>query len=577
MRLDALPPPSRIRAWVPAIFVSLLISLTIVSPCFWRGNASGHDFQYHAESWLDAAGQWKEGIVFPRWTEWADYGFGEPRFIFYPPISWMLGAALGSILPWNSVPIIFIVLAQTLAGLSAFALARRVLPQRAALFCAACFAANPYALLIVYMRSDFAELLANALLPLLFIAALQICELLGSRQPLCEAALRRATAGFAAAFALIWLSNAPAGVIASYSTAILFGFAAVKRGVWRPLLRGAAGLALGFCLAGFYLVPAAYEQRWVNIGQALSAGLLPSENFLYTAINDPEHTLFNWIASSTAVLVIALTGIAAVVALRREEEGGGALSSKLWQALLLLAGLATLLMLRFTSLFWEHLPKLRFVQFPWRWMSLLAVPFAIFLGAAMAGKRWGWVWVVVTFGVIALTAVGLVQRGWWDAEDISGLRQAIATGGGFDGTDEYDPAGDDHTNIPTKSPEVMVMDTDSMQGPLAKPKIQVDRWSPEDKEVSVVSHERFFLGLRLLNYPAWRVEVNGAAVTPRSGEDYNQMIVPLPAGESHVRVRFSRTGDRTLGELLSVGGGLVWLWLFVRSRGGNQQVSLSGK
>ena len=394
---------ARIRRWIPAFLISFLISLAIVSPFFWLGNATGHDFQYHAASWLDAAGQWKEGIVYPRWTECANYGFGEPRFIFYPPNSWMLGAALGSVLPWNRVPVVFIVLVQTFAGLGAFALARRVLPQKAALFCAACYSANPYALLIVYIRSDFAELLANAFFPLLFIAAFQICELLGSRQELCGEALRRAAAGFAVVFALIWLSNAPAGVIASYSSAILVGFVALQRKARRPLLYGAAGLALGFCLCGFYLLPAAYEQRWVNIGQALSAGLLPSENFLYTAINDPEHTIFNWIASTIAVLLIVLTGIAALAARQREEEGDGALSKKLWHGLVLLAGLATLLMLRFTSIFWEHLPKLRFVQFPWRWMSLLSVVFAILLGSMMARPRWGWIWAAATFALIGST------------------------------------------------------------------------------------------------------------------------------------------------------------------------------
>src|SRR5579872_1139626 len=555
------PGQTRIRGWLPALFVSLFISLAIVSPFFWLGNATGHDFQYHAASWLDAAGQWKEGILYPRWTEWANYGFGEPRFIFYPPISWMLGAALGSVVPWNRVPIVFIVFVQTFAGLSAFALARRVLPQRAALFCAACYAANPYALLIVYMRSDFAELLANAFFPLLFIAAFQICELLGSRQALCEPVLRRAIAGFALVFALIWLSNAPAGVIASYSTAILFGFAAAKRKTWRPALYGVAGLAVGFCLCGFYLLPAAYEQRWVNIAQALSTGLLPSENFLYTAINDPEHTLFNWIASSIAVLMIVLAGLAALAVRPRDEESNGTMSSKLWSGLVLLAGLATLSMFRFTSIFWEHLPKLLFVQFPWRWMSLLAVAFALFLGSVMSRRRWGWVWAVATFALISGTGVVLVHRGWWDTQDIPELQEAIANGSGFDGTDEYDPAGDDHTNIPTKSTEVTVVDTDSIPGPNTKPRIQVDRWSPEDKEVFVSAPEPFFLGLRLLNYPAWRAEVNGATVAPGRGDDFNQMIVPVPAGESHVRVRFVRTWDRTLGGAFSLAGALIVVWL----------------
>jgi hypothetical protein len=554
---------ARIRGWIPAILISLLISLAIVSPFFWLGNATGHDFQYHAASWLDAAGQWKEGIVYPRWTEWADYGFGEPRFIFYPPFSWMLGASLGSVLPWNHVPIFFIVLAQTFAGLSAFALARRMLPRRAALFCVAFYAANPYALLIVYMRSDFAELLANAFFPLLFLLVLQICELVERPASKAPQKLARLTiVWFAVVFAAIWLSNAPAGVIASYSSFAVFGFAAFTRKSWQPLVRGMAGLALGFGLAGFYILPAAYEQRWVNIGQALSAGLLPTENFLYTVINDPEHTLFNWIASTIAILLMVLTGLAALRA-RKEQNSDSSVERTVWLTLLLLAGLATLLMLRFTSPLWAVLPKLRFVQFPWRWMSLLAVVFAVFAGSAMGRRRWGWAWAVITFALIGGTAVVLVQRGWWDTQDIPALRAAIANGEGYDGTDEYDPAGDDHTNLPTKSPKAIVMDTDSIPGPNSIPKIRVERWSPEDKEVAVSSREPFFLGLRLLNYPAWRAEVNGSAVTPRSGDDYNQMIVPVPTGESHVSVRFVRTLDRTLGGGLSLLSALVALGLLV--------------
>jgi hypothetical protein len=557
---------ARLGSWFRAMSISFLISFAMVSPFFWLGNATGHDFQYHAASWLDAAGQWKEGIIYPRWTEWANFGYGEPRFIFYPPVSWMLGAALGSVLPWNSVPIVYIVLAQTFAGLSAFALARRVLSKRAALFSVACYAANPYALLIVYMRSDFAELLANAFFPLLFFLALEICWLDESPTPPERRSSYRAIACFAASFAAVWLSNAPAGVIASYSSFAVFCFAALTRRSWQPLVRGAVALVLGFGLAGFYLVPAAYEQRWVNIGQALSAGLLPSENFLYTVINDPEHTLFNWIASSIAVLLMVLTGLAALGAPRDEQDGQGAVDNRVSRTLLLLAGLATVLMLRFTSILWALLPKLRFVQFPWRWMSLLAVVFAVFLGNAMGRKRWGWVWAVVTFALIGGTAVVLVERGWWDTEDIPALREAMAKGEGFDGTDEYDPLGDDHTNIPTKSPEAIVVDTDSTPGPNSIPKIQVDRWSPEDKEVSVNSRERFLLGLRLLNYPAWRAEVNGAAVTPRRGDDFSQMIVPMPAGESHVRVRFTRTPDRTLGGSVSLASLLLVVWLGARRR-----------
>jgi len=566
--LHPLPWAARIRGWLPALSISLLVSLLIVSPFFWLGNATGHDFQYHAASWLDAAGQWKEGIVYPRWTEWANHGFGEPRFIFYPPNSWVLGAALGSLLPWNKVPIVFVVLVQTFAGLSAFSLARRVLPNRTALLCVACYAANPYALLIVYMRSDFAELLANAFFPLLFLLALQICEMLENRSSLQLRSPHFAIASFAIVFALIWLSNAPAGVIASYSSAAVFGLAALTRRSWQPLMRGAMGLALGFGLAVFYLLPAAYEQRWVNIAQALSTGLLPSENFLFTVINDPEHTLFNWIASCIAVFLMIATGLAALASRRRNQIGEGTLESRVWQMLLLLAGMASVLMLRFTSLLWAVLPKLRFVQFPWRWMSLLSVPFAILLAAAMGRKRWGWVWAVVAFACLGATGVVLVQRGWWDSQDIPALREAIAKGEGFEGTDEYDPAGDDHTNVPAKAPEAAVIDTDSTPGPNSVPAIHVVRWTAEEKIVTVNSREPFALGLRLLNYPAWQVEVNGALVKPMDGEDFHQTVVPLRAGESRVIARFQRTWDRWVGGILSLCILLLlFLWRFVAGGG----------
>jgi hypothetical protein len=75
-----------------------------------------------------------------------------------------------------------------------------------------------------------------------------------------------------------WLSNAPVGVMASY---LLAGFAiavAVLSKSWVPVIRAALGTILGLGLAAFYLVPAAWEQRWVDIRQATDDPGLLIEN-----------------------------------------------------------------------------------------------------------------------------------------------------------------------------------------------------------------------------------------------------------------------------------------------------------
>ena len=553
--------PAR-REWLIALLLSLATALAIVSPFLFKGNASGHDFSFHAASWIDAAAQWRDGIILPRWTDGANHGFGEPRFIFYPPISWIFGAVLSFIVPWIYVPAIFIVLTQTLAGLSAFALGRRLFALRGALLCTLLYAANPYALLIVYMRSDFAEQFAMIFFPLMFLVAMEVFDVLETpgRTRL------RSIAFLAVTFAAVWVTNAPAGVVASYSLGALLIFSCIAAKSWRPALYGTAALILGLGIAGFYLVPAIHEQHWVNITQALASGLAPAQNFLYTTIADEEHNAFNRIASDSALLMVLLTAFfSAISYVGNRKRPNAPIKAPLRNALIVLSALSTFLMLRFSLVFWQLLPKLRFVQFPWRWMSILAIPFACFLAAGATQKRFRWYEAAAVTSLIIVilagTAAYMVQHTWWDSEDVPTLLEAQQKDEGFEGVDEYDPAGDDHSSLPEKSPRVTLL---RLRGNAAArdAKIHVEIWDAETKELRIDSREPVRLSLRLLNYPAWRVQVNDQVVAPLqpTGET-NQMVLPLAAGSSHVVVQFVRTTDRTLGGALTILSILVLLFV----------------
>lgn len=542
-----------------ALLCAAAAASVVVIPMFFLGNASGHDFQFHLASWMDVAGQWREGIAYPRWAEWANWGFGEPRFIFYPPGSWMLGAALGSVLPWRIVPGAFIWLALVLAGLGMWRLAREWLPSRQALLAGLVFAANPYHLVIVYYRSDFAELLASALFPLVLLSALRVVRDGWRRVP-----------SLALVFALTWLSNAPAGVIATYSLVLIFAVGcAVHRDAW-PLLRGGAAMAGGFGLAAFYILPAGWEQRWVQISQVLAENLRPSQNFLFAHSNDPEFVWFNWKVSAVALGTILVTGVAAVFVARQRRS-----LSEPWWALLTLALASTFLMFPPSIFFWEHLPKLQFVQFPWRWLLPLDVALAFFVAAALQNSRKQWLGlfaILVATGAIGTT---FVKDAWWDSEDIPVLADGIRSGHGYEGTDEYQPLGCDRYQLPgqpsasadisdtpaallsksseTVTPKIAQIDPESEAlTPASGASVHIERWTAETKLFTSKTGQPAALALRLINYPAWEIQVDAKIAQGDSLSETGQLSLEAPAGEHSVDVHFRHTWDRTTGSGISI-------------------------
>src|SRR5579875_4142202 len=102
-----------------------VLALLLVLPLLLHGPSCGHDFGFHMQSWMDAGAQMRRGDLLPRWAYSAAYNAGEPRFMFYPPLSWVLGSVLLSVLPADVTPAAFTFLALALAGWGMLVLARR--------------------------------------------------------------------------------------------------------------------------------------------------------------------------------------------------------------------------------------------------------------------------------------------------------------------------------------------------------------------------------------------------------------------------------------------------------------------
>jgi hypothetical protein len=330
-------------------------------------------------------------------------------------------------------------------------------------------------------------------------------------------------------------------------------------GSWRPLLRTSLAIALGTGLASFYLIPAVYEMRWVNIDEVLSPGVRPQDNFLFTIIADPDHNRFNLLVSTVALAEIGVLAAALWSSRRRWKKhvGTAALGCPVarsateletpWTLLSAWGAASAVLMFSVSNLLWQHLPKLRFVQLPFRWLLCMNAALAMLL--TMAAKGWRSRGLACAILLAAVIVAGYrIQPPWWDrASDIREMSDALADGTGYEGTDEYVPAGADSYELDKSLPLVSNSNDAGASVPT-----QVLAWGPIEKHFTVHAATPRNLTVRLFSYPAWEVEVNGRPTKARTTDVTRLIVIPLAAGDSDVHLYFRRTSDRRIGNVVSL-------------------------
>jgi hypothetical protein len=558
---------------------SLVIPLAAVIAClprFIRGISCGHDLDFHVVSWLEVRRAWHQGIFYPHWAQSPNWSSGEARFIFYPPVTWMLGAVLSYLIGWDYVAGVMTFLILCGVGFAMRALTREFLPEPNAILAGALAAASPYALFTAYERTAFGELTAAIWIPLLILFALR-------------ATSRRLenVVSMAALLALSWLTNAPAGVMASYLLAFLAVMGAILQRSWWPVARATLAAALGLGLAAFYLVPAAWEQRWIAIQQAVDVGMRIKDSWLFARHPSMADLELHDVVLLYASLILTFTALAAAVALvflRKKLQGTDLLARAYWIPIALLIPGIVLLQFPISAPLWNHLPKLQFLQFPWRWTMVLGVPYAVFLGAATPLRSRnsrilaavGWCAMLLIFAAVATL---FFFQSCDEEDEIRNQVEVFYAHTGVEGTDEYAPVGSDNSLVASGLPDGCLVedpaqvlgesDTGSAviwyaeQGS-CDDTFTAQRWDQEHKLLEFDSDHKGFLILRLRRYPAWQIAVNGQSAGTAPAREDGLIVVPIPEGPVRLTVDWQITPDLIIGRWISAIAAvlLLGLWLF---------------
>jgi hypothetical protein len=183
--------------------------------------------------------------------------------------------------------------------------------------------------------------------------------------------------------------------------------------------------------------------------------------------------------------------------------------------------------------------------------------------------------------VVALACAisGIAWVYFWqpcDEEDNIRAQAAAFRYGGFEGTDEYTAAPADNEDIQRGLPRIRVLrsagsdeaDSSVAGNPqwqtdgadLQPSEIQIRRWDVERMSATVHSDAGFAV-LRLMDYPAWQVRVNGVPMNTRPRRGDGLMTIHIAAGTSEIEVRYRATRDVWLGRILSLLAAVIWIGL----------------
>lgn len=380
-------PQTRQDRYVAAFVTALVIGAAVIAAThtiFRPWPLWGHSSGLDAARLFELDRGLRAGALYPRWAPDMYAGYGSPLLAMYAPwgyyVAWPFHA-LG--LSQTVAMKCSYLLAVLGAALGMFALARRIAGRDAGLLCAVVYVFSPYLLVDLFARAAIAELWGFALVPWIVLGHLRFADE-GDARHLALAALAHGILGFA--HNISFLIYTP--LIA------LFIVLRTPRRRWIAAL-GAIGAAMA--ISAFFWLPALALKDAVQSEKHLTTGF-----FAFTRHFVPAFDLVrpHWgfgapggedgVGMSRQIGLVhwaALLG-ALVAALRVRDSRRDAI------AFLALATIGLVFTNRVTAPLWEHLPLIRFVQFPWRFLMVATfastVSLAVVVGALRArlGERW---------------------------------------------------------------------------------------------------------------------------------------------------------------------------------------------
>lgn len=528
---------------------------SLAPPLLTAGFPAGHDTPAHVTySYLfDAA--LSQGQFPVRWVEWIRPGHSQPLFSFYQPGFYYAVQLVHAVVPSLLLSMKLTILgAWWAAGALVYLNARSfgVWPAAAA---AVLFLRGPYLILDVFVRAAFPEFAALALAP----------AVLWSLDGTLRSGRASAALAFAAATAAMLLCHLPtvlmfAPVLATYAICL-----SISRGCsLRVLGTAAAAAALAFGLACFYVVPALVELPFTKMRELTSGYFDYRQHFVEPwqwfrpawGFGGSEAGAADNMSFQVGIVQwLAVAGCTAALAVRRRAAKS---SVRWWIAYwLCIAGAALFMTSAASASVWQFVRPLAFVQFPWRFLSVVSLAVALMAAPALSlvgrssvqaalvlciagGLWWQTQALLKPSHYLSRASVYIDNPGWRYTRDAA--RLAFIEPGYYPATVRKLPEGYEERWQITRGHGTTSART------ILDHRLVLTVRSSDGVELTIKSH----------GFPGWRVLLDGRPTSWSYQHDSGYIVVDVPAGVHGVEAVFGNTAIRMWSNRISLLSALLW-------------------
>jgi hypothetical protein len=526
------------------LLILLIFYIPAVKSLFAPGGYTSHDMTHHVIRQINMDQLLSEGQFPPRWSGDLNKGFGYPVFLFNYPLPSLLGEIFVK-LDFGYVASVKVILFLSLivSGLGMYLFLKSLLNSRLSAFLGAVFFVYaPIRFVLVYVSAAVGAALALAFIPFIFWAITILKDKPKSGILIGSLSL----AGLILSHNVMTLIFMPA----------IFGFGILK--AWNNLKKFVVMVGMGFGLSAWFWIPATIEKQYIKydlIFDRFYADHFPSFFQLLRSpwgygldnIGSDRDGMSFQIGLIQILVMLILMSVWWFLKSKKEIKVTGSFSTLLFLGSIFLA-------LKISLPFWDSLPLLKYVQFPWRFLTLAT--FASAIAAALLIK---YLPLKKIPFVILLVLVLYANRNHLRINEVFNpgesyyLNQKPTTAS----FDEHAPL----WALPPKEQSISKLEFLTGSG-----KIKYIENKSSKVKVEIETKNQAKLVFNQFYFPGWQLFLDDKAVNFNyQTNDLNQglPVFEISEGKHLFLAEFKNTWDRNLGDFISLGSTAIWFGLLL--------------